>query len=214
MGKFGLHMKFFMNFISSSNYFHIKNAFSNLFIQFQTTLNWASNPEKPRGCGAIIPRLSEHWCWTAGSIHYKQKGSLTKVPARRGMNRLGPLDPISTVQIGSNIKRNGKRFPPLDRGSTARAPHNRVLASLVQFDINGSDHTYANRCLDSNLSRRCGSNGRGLIVLPRHRYTAAQLSQVQPTPASDSTRFGDASSNSLQLYLFNAYANTRAAVVP
>jgi hypothetical protein len=136
------------------------------------------------------------------------------VPARRGMNRLGPLDPMSTVQIGSNIKRNGKRFPPLDRGSTAHAPHNRVLASLVQFDINGSDHTYANHCLDSNLSSRCGSNGRGLIVLPRHRYTAAQLSQVQPTPTSDSTRFGHASSNSLQLYLFNAYANTRAAVVP
>jgi hypothetical protein len=45
-----------MNFISSSTYFHIKNPFSNSFIQFKIALDWASNPEKPRGLGVIILR--------------------------------------------------------------------------------------------------------------------------------------------------------------
>jgi hypothetical protein len=38
-----------MNYLSSSNYFHIKNPFSILFIQFKRVLDWASIIRKPQG---------------------------------------------------------------------------------------------------------------------------------------------------------------------
>jgi hypothetical protein len=38
-----------MNYLSFSNYFHIKNLFNNHFPWFYYVLDWASNPEKPRG---------------------------------------------------------------------------------------------------------------------------------------------------------------------
>jgi hypothetical protein len=47
-----------MNLSSSSNYFPIKNIFSNLF-QFETALDWASFSRKVRGLCARIPRPSE-----------------------------------------------------------------------------------------------------------------------------------------------------------
>jgi hypothetical protein len=47
-----------MNYLSSSNYFCIKNLFSILFIQFKRVLDWASNSEKPRGHGVKLQRHS------------------------------------------------------------------------------------------------------------------------------------------------------------
>jgi hypothetical protein len=41
-----------MNLSRSSHYFHIKNSFSNLFIQLQTALDWALFTRKVRGSGA------------------------------------------------------------------------------------------------------------------------------------------------------------------
>jgi hypothetical protein len=41
--------EFSMNYQSSSNYFHIKNLVSILFIQLKRSLDWASNTEKCRG---------------------------------------------------------------------------------------------------------------------------------------------------------------------
>jgi hypothetical protein len=38
-----------MNLSSSSNYFHIKNPFSNSFIQFKIALDWALIIEKYKG---------------------------------------------------------------------------------------------------------------------------------------------------------------------
>jgi hypothetical protein len=42
-------MNFSMNYLSSSNYFHIKNLFSILFIQFKRVLDWASIKQKGQG---------------------------------------------------------------------------------------------------------------------------------------------------------------------
>jgi hypothetical protein len=64
-----------MNLSSSSNYFHIKNLFSNLFIQFQTALDWASFSRKIRGYGAIFSRLSAQWP-TTGGLLLKCSGTL------------------------------------------------------------------------------------------------------------------------------------------
>jgi hypothetical protein len=56
---------FSMILSSSSNYFHIKNPFSNLFIQFQTALDWASFSRKARGLGVMFPGHREQSPWTA-----------------------------------------------------------------------------------------------------------------------------------------------------
>jgi len=38
-----------MNYLSSSNYFYIKNSFSNSFSCFYNSLDWASIKQKHRG---------------------------------------------------------------------------------------------------------------------------------------------------------------------
>ena len=89
-----------MNYLSSSNYFHIKNLFSILFIQFKRSLDWASFTGKHRVLGARFPRLSQQCPWTAGSISTKSRGSYAKELAegvsantgRRMMNRASGLD--------------------------------------------------------------------------------------------------------------------------
>jgi hypothetical protein len=55
-----------MNLSSSSNYFHIKNLFSNLFIQFQTALDWASITKDSRGLGVSLPKTQKTALQTAG----------------------------------------------------------------------------------------------------------------------------------------------------
>ena len=67
-----------MNYLSSSNYFHIKNLFSILFIQFKRSLDWASFTGKHRVLGARFPRLSQQCPWTAGSISTKSRGFYAK----------------------------------------------------------------------------------------------------------------------------------------
>jgi hypothetical protein len=57
-----------MNLSSYSNYFHIKNLFSNLFIQFQAALDWASMTEDSRGLGVKCLRHREQLNRTAGSF--------------------------------------------------------------------------------------------------------------------------------------------------
>jgi hypothetical protein len=48
-----------MNFTIPSIYFHTKNLFSNLFIQFQTVLDWGSFTENCRGFWVKRLRLRE-----------------------------------------------------------------------------------------------------------------------------------------------------------
>jgi hypothetical protein len=67
-----------MNYLSSSNYFHIKNLFSILFIQFKCSLDWASIPEKPRGLGVSRPRHREQLNGDGGLIPEIPRVSLTK----------------------------------------------------------------------------------------------------------------------------------------
>jgi len=55
-----------MNYLSSSNYFHIKNPFSILFIQFKRVLDWASIAGKSRGLGANKPKTQKTIPRTAG----------------------------------------------------------------------------------------------------------------------------------------------------
>jgi hypothetical protein len=74
-----------MNYLSSSNYFHIKNLFSILFIQFKRVLDWASIIRKVRGLGARIPRHIEPRGWTAGLFH-KSSGSLMKKRLAEGVS--------------------------------------------------------------------------------------------------------------------------------
>ena len=74
-----------MNYLSSSNYFHIKNLFSIIFIQFKCSLDWASIPEKPRGLGVRIPKAQTTPAQDGGLIPQNPEGSLTKAPARKGI---------------------------------------------------------------------------------------------------------------------------------
>jgi hypothetical protein len=53
-----------MNLTSSSNYFHIKNPFSNSFIQLKRALDWASIKPKFGGLCARIPETQAHPEWT------------------------------------------------------------------------------------------------------------------------------------------------------
>jgi hypothetical protein len=46
-----------MNFTIPSIYFDIKNLFSNLFIQFQTVLDWASFSVKHRGLTHKVAKI-------------------------------------------------------------------------------------------------------------------------------------------------------------
>jgi hypothetical protein len=59
-----------MNLSSSSNYFHIKNPFSNSFIQFKWALDWASIIVKRGGLWVKLQRHSEHYPWTAGQFSH------------------------------------------------------------------------------------------------------------------------------------------------
>ena len=75
-----------MNYLSSSNYFHIKNPFSILFIQFKRVLDWASIIRKVRGLGARIPRHSVQYPQDGGLIQRNPRGSYAKLPRRRGVS--------------------------------------------------------------------------------------------------------------------------------
>jgi hypothetical protein len=74
---------FSMNYVSSINYFPIKNLFSISFIPFKRSLDWASISVKHRGLGVKFCRHREYHWWTAGSKSRKSEGSLTKVTRER-----------------------------------------------------------------------------------------------------------------------------------
>jgi hypothetical protein len=88
-----------MNYLSSSNYFHIKNPFSILFIQFKRVLDWASITENRRGFSARNPRHGEQCPRDGGFIPWKPRGSLAKDPGQRGIKNPGPSDLESRDQI-------------------------------------------------------------------------------------------------------------------
>ena len=88
-----------MNYLSSSNYFHIKNLFSILFIQFKRVLDWASIRQKHRGVRRKIPETQFTVTEDGGLFSNKQRVSYEKVPGRRGTVMFGPSDPTPSVQI-------------------------------------------------------------------------------------------------------------------
>jgi hypothetical protein len=55
-----------MNYSNSSTHLYNKNLFSNPFIQFITSLDWASISREGRGLCARYPRHREQGPWTAG----------------------------------------------------------------------------------------------------------------------------------------------------
>jgi len=81
-----------MNYTSSRVYFYIKNLISNSFNHFKTALDWGSFKQEHRGLGVRIQRPSAQRRGTAGSNSHKQRGSLTKLPGRKGMGDSEPLD--------------------------------------------------------------------------------------------------------------------------
>jgi hypothetical protein len=74
-----------MGLTNSRNYFYIKNKF--LFHFPWIFYLWTAPHflESTGGSEQKVPRHRQTQARTAGSIYYKQKGSLTKVPARRGI---------------------------------------------------------------------------------------------------------------------------------
>jgi hypothetical protein len=74
-----------MNLSSSSNYFHIKNLIFNLFIQFQTALDWASIIEDRRGLGVKFLRHREQLNRTAGLIS-ENRGFHVLIWFRKGVS--------------------------------------------------------------------------------------------------------------------------------
>jgi hypothetical protein len=90
-----------MNYLSSSNYFHIKNLFSILFIQFKRVLDWASIRQKHRGVRRKIPETQFTVTEDGGLFSNKQRVSYEKAPGRRGIERFQPFDQISMVRIRS-----------------------------------------------------------------------------------------------------------------
>jgi hypothetical protein len=98
-----------MNYLSSSNYFHIKNLFSILFIQLKRVLDWASIIRKVRGLGVRIPK-------TQGTVKRgwrvdfnKTEGLFYKIKRRRGIVISRPPDLSQTVQIRLRFNRTGMR---------------------------------------------------------------------------------------------------------
>jgi hypothetical protein len=57
-----------MNFISSSNYFHIKKLFHNSFIQFQVSTGLGLIFQQTQGLTRKIAKTQRTGPWTAGSF--------------------------------------------------------------------------------------------------------------------------------------------------
>jgi hypothetical protein len=134
-----------MNLLSSSNYFHIKNPFSISFIRIKRVLDWASFSRKPRGLGVRIQRPGAQRRGTAGSNSHKQRGSLTKLPGRKGMGRSKPSDHTPTLQIKTQYHRNGTQRAPSDGRSTA---------TIIWIPLNASDRSIEHQRSRSTLVNR------------------------------------------------------------
>jgi hypothetical protein len=68
-----------MHLTSSSNYFHIKNPFSNSFNHFKIVLDWASITENSRGLGVKFLRHGEQLNMDGRLIPTLVRGSFKKL---------------------------------------------------------------------------------------------------------------------------------------
>ena len=142
-----------MNYLSSSNYFHIKNPFSILFIQFKRVLDWASIIRKVRGLGARIPRHSVQYPQDGGLIQRNPRGSLTKWPAKGyRRSRAVRLETDAPDQILSIMK----RYAMTSLGSETDDPDFTRSRTTVgrRSTIRRSWPNAAKGYATSNLSRR------------------------------------------------------------
>jgi hypothetical protein len=105
-----------------------------------------------------------------------QKGSLAKRQRRRGINRFQPLDPSSSAQIRSYLKRSGFLQEPLDLYQTVHSLSAGWMAGTdpsVGPQINGSDSLQPHDAPASNPKRPAGIQRPrffSYLQLPRHRH--------------------------------------------
>jgi hypothetical protein len=74
-----------MNLSSSSNYFHITNLFSNLFIQFNKDTRLGVKFIKGQGPRDKKPETQSTVTMDSGLFSYDFRVSLVNMPRRRGM---------------------------------------------------------------------------------------------------------------------------------
>ena len=96
-----------MNYLSSSNYFCIKNLISNSFNHFITSLDWGSFKQEHRGLGIRIQRPSAQLSMDDGLIVRKSRVSFAIVSNRTGINYSQPPDSKSRAKVRSTQYTNG-----------------------------------------------------------------------------------------------------------
>jgi hypothetical protein len=166
--------------------FSYKNHFLYYFILFYLLYGLLPQFQSSPGSKLQSPGPLWNYFYTAvgrGLFSNFQKGSLAKRQRRRGINRFQPLDPSSSAQIRSYLKRTGFLQEPLDLYPTVHSLSAGWMGGTdpsVGPQINGSDSLQPHDAPASNPKRPAGIQRPRYLLLP----PASQAQTPRPPQCS------------------------------